>query len=294
MPSDEFPRRLRIEQEIVSSRSRVYAVPRPRVRQAVILAAGAGSRLRADMGADPKPLTEVAGISLLERSVTAFRAAGVTEFVVVVGHHRERLLPELARLRVRDGVRITPAISVQWKLGNGASVLAAESHVDQPFYLAMADHIFEPTALERLAASDDGCRPCTVVVDRAVDRIPDLWEATKVQLDGESVTAIGKDLSAYDAVDTGVFLCRSGLFDALRSACDDGQHSLSDAVRRLAAVGEAYAVDGTGLEWFDIDTVDDFERAEAALALRALRPGIRPDAAGRPLPDLDARIGKSA
>lgn len=296
---DPYPQGVRAPQESASPRGRVYALPRPPVQQAIILAAGAGSRLRGPVGADPKPLTKVAGISLLERSITSFRAVGVTDFVVVVGHHRERLLPELARLRVRDRIRITPAISVEWELGNGASVLAAEPYARDPFFLSMADHIFDPAALERLLATDDGHRPCAVVVDRAVEHVPDLWEATKVKLDAENVTAIGKDLTTYDAVDTGVFLCRSPLFEALRLAGSEGQHALSDAVRLLTAAGRAHAVDGTGLEWFDVDTIDDFERARAALTMRALRPaagaGLAIEAeAGLPLADLDAGIGKSA
>ena len=51
----------------------------------VILAAGAGARLQNGC----KPLTEVAGATLLERAVRTLREAGVPRVVVVVGHAKE-------------------------------------------------------------------------------------------------------------------------------------------------------------------------------------------------------------
>lgn len=50
---------------------------------AVLLAAGSGSRL----GGRPKSLLELDGVALIRRAVTALAAAGVSELVVVLGHH---------------------------------------------------------------------------------------------------------------------------------------------------------------------------------------------------------------
>lgn len=58
---------------------------------AVLLAAGAGSR----MGGRPKCLLELGGISLIRRQLIALSGAGVDELVVVLGHHAERIAPEL-------------------------------------------------------------------------------------------------------------------------------------------------------------------------------------------------------
>jgi choline kinase len=53
--------------------------------QAVVLAAGAGTRMRLGDDAPPKPLTPVLGRSLIERSIETFSAAGVDRLSVVVG-----------------------------------------------------------------------------------------------------------------------------------------------------------------------------------------------------------------
>lgn len=245
-------------------------LPRPHtvVRQAVILAAGSGTRLRTLEADDPKPLTRLLGPSLIEYSIARFRAAGVSEIIVVIGYGREKMLPKLAELRQRYRVRIKPAFCRDWRLGNGSSALAAAPHVEGPFFLVMADHLFESEALDRLVEEDDGQRTCALVVDREPEASVDVEEATKVRLDGDLVRGIGKGLASYHAVDTGLFLCRAGLFDALRDAGADGCHSLSDAVGRLALADEAAAVDGTGLEWMDIDTPDDLSAAEERLMAR--------------------------
>ena len=52
----------------------------------VILAAGMAKRLRPLTDTKPKCLLEVAGRTLLERTVDAMRQAGITEFVVVTGY----------------------------------------------------------------------------------------------------------------------------------------------------------------------------------------------------------------
>jgi choline kinase len=233
---------------------------------AVILAAGEGSRLRSGPEALPKPLTLLAGDTLLDRAVASCVVAGVTEIVVVVGFRREVLKPAVEALSARYDVSIRAAVSQRWRLGNGASVLASEPYLDGPFFLMMCDHVFDPRFLERLLDADDGRRPVAVVVDRDIELVPDLNEATKTRIEGLRVTAIGKHLTAFDAVDTGVFLCRPQLYDALHEAAARGGHTLSDAVQLLARRGQAGWVDSDGLPWIDVDTVGDLLLAEALLA----------------------------
>jgi choline kinase len=220
--------------------------------------------LQADDAPLSKPLVRVAGLSLLERAIRVCWQAGVSEVVVVIGFEHVALVTELARLRARYGLTVTPVLNAQWALGNGASAMAAESYVRGAFFLMMCDHIVEPAFFHRLVAGDDG-RACAVVIDRDFDAIFDIEEATKVRLVGPDLTGIGKDLVLHDAVDTGVFLCRPPLFEALRDAASVGLWALSDGVRLLALRREVGWVDGTGLRWFDVDTLDDLQHAEQGL-----------------------------
>lgn len=231
---------------------------------AVILAAGQGSRLCLPDG-PPKPLMELLGRSLLERSMRTAHAAGVRRFVVVVGHRRREVAACATAVAERLRVRIDIAESRAWERGNGASALAAEPYVDGRFFLLMADHVYPAGFLTRLVEHDGAARACALVVDHDLDAVHDLPEATKVRIAGREIIAIGKELSEFDAADTGVFLCRPPLFDALRESARHGRHTLGDAVQLLAARGEVTWTPAAGELWQDVDTPEDLAVARTRL-----------------------------
>ncbi|MEI6665656.1 MAG: NTP transferase domain-containing protein [Chloroflexota bacterium] len=249
------------------------AIPQPRhhrenafAHQAVILAAGEGSRLRESRTSKPKPLTEVGGLTLLERAVRNCRDTDASDIVVVLGYQADAIKVQLPTLSKRYDIRIRTAISHDWHLGNGTSVLAAAAYINEPFLLVMCDHLVHPDLLVKLLEADDGARTCALAVDCQPALVRDAAEATKIAFDGPRIAAIGKSLLAYDAIDTGVFLCRGKLFDALREAAASGHHSLSEAVQLLAAVGEVAWVSSGGQPWVDVDTPDDLRYVRSLFA----------------------------
>lgn len=244
---------------------RVPAIP----DEAVVLAAGAGTRIREHDHAPPKPLTSVLGRPLIEHSIDAFSRAGVHRLTVVVGFECEQVAAALDALARPYDVEMTVVENPAWELGNGTSVLAAAEHVGDSFYLAMGDHLFDGQILDELAKHDDGAE-LSLAVDYAWQSVPDLDEATKVRLDGHAIVDIGKELTEFDAVDTGIFLCRPAVFDALECAQAADDHSLSGAVKVLAGRGEAMVTPVTGQFWQDVDTPADLERAERRLLRREL------------------------
>jgi choline kinase len=132
----------------------------------------------------------------------------------------------------------------------------------------MSDHLFERAILSMLArgASDPDC--LYLAVDRKLDTIFDMEDATKVQTDGERIVDIGKGLTRFDAVDTGLFLCPSALFDYLERVRSDrgGDCSLSDGVRSMARDSKAMTVGIAGARWQDVDTASMLAHAESMLA----------------------------
>ena len=63
------------------------APQRPLSLAAVLMAAGAGAR----MGQRPKSLLELDGMPLICRQIMALRQAGVSELVLVLGHHAKSI-----------------------------------------------------------------------------------------------------------------------------------------------------------------------------------------------------------
>lgn len=64
-----------------------------RVKQAVIMAAGTGTRMRPVTLEIPKPLVPVNGVRMIDTVVQGLRANGIEDIFVVVGHLKEQFYP---------------------------------------------------------------------------------------------------------------------------------------------------------------------------------------------------------
>ena len=250
----------------------------PAVTEAVILMAGVGSRL----GAFAKPLVSINDRPLICYTFDALLQAGVETVHAVMGATAEQLTAMLLPLMPR-GLRLHPIINHEWQKQNGVSVLAAAGHVQAPFFLTMGDHLFERAILDALLTHSDRAA-VNLAVDRKIESVFDLDDATKVSTDGDFVRAIGKDLADYDAIDTGVFLCGAEIFSYLRHAQCDGDCSLSDGIRLMATDRKVRAIDIAGAWWQDVDTPEMLQRAEEE-SVRLLRN----DDAGRRLAEESVR-----
>lgn len=229
--------------------------------EALVLAAGNGTRLGLNGLAYPKPLAPVAGQPLLRRILELASSAGVGRFVVVTGVFDPTIRAEFEREQRAGQVRFV--FNPQHDLANGISALAAERFVADEFVLMMADHLFEPGSLRRLLGARPEPDGCILAVDRRVESCPDLEDATKVAIEGERIVAIDKNLSRFDALDTGMFRCSRQLFASLRAASRGGDCSLSQGMQHLASQGRLRACDIGAAEWLDVDTPEALRAAEA-------------------------------
>ena len=119
---------------------------------------------------------------------------------------------------MNHGLAVRFMTSPDPSLPNGVSLLAAEPLAAPHFFLQMVDHLFADVALGKLVALPfDVGEGGRVLVDRAPVNL-DLDDATKVQLAGRRVEAIGKKLEPWDAIDAGCFVLTHAVFDALRAA----------------------------------------------------------------------------
>jgi choline kinase len=236
---------------------------------AVVIAAGAGRRMRESAGgAHPKPAVPVLGVPIIVRVMWRLAETEVRRVVVVTGC-RAREVEAAARTGRPPGVELVFVHNAGWERQNGISVLAAREAVDgASFVLTMADHLYSPHVLEALRTVRAGSGDVALAVDRRLDEISDIEDATRVRTapDGR-IAEIGKGLSTYDAVDTGVFRCTPALFDALERERDaHGDCSLSKGVAHVAREGRALAVDVPPSAWWqDVDNAADLARAEGKI-----------------------------
>ncbi len=233
--------------------------------RAVILAAGLGSRLRNGENPLPKPLRPVAGVPLLVRVLRTLQSEGIREAVIVVGHQGDRIRAAI-RAEPSLGLEVTFVDNPRFEAKNGVSLLQAASYIDRDCLLSMADHLYSPEVVRRLAQAEMPEGACALAVDSDIERCFDVDDATKVRVEGGRITDIGKELPDYDVLDTGVFRVGPALIEELaRLDALDGDCSLSDGVRALARRGAFHAVDVGDARWIDVDTPAAMERAEAMI-----------------------------
>ncbi len=118
------------------------------LREAVLLAAGVGSRLGTLAGVLPKGLIEVGGESLVGRSLRLLRERGVTRCVLVTGYRAEAYREAFGSL---PGVEFAHNPDYA-QTGTMASLACALARVDGPCLLLESDLYYEARALDALLA----------------------------------------------------------------------------------------------------------------------------------------------
>ena len=234
------------------------------VRDAVILAAGNGDRFK-NGDHHSKLLHPVAGQLLILRTLETAAAAGLSSFCLVVGFEADRVRAAVTANPIPN-TEVRFVYNPEWHLENGVSALAARSSCRQRrFALLMGDHLFDAAVLRRMLTLDIGGSDSVLAVDSLPADPSIAGEATKVRMTAGRITAIGKDVDPWDALDTGLFVFSPAVFDALEDARAAGKTTLSAGVQRLASRGLMRAHDVAGAGWYDVDTLADLRAAESLL-----------------------------
>jgi D,D-heptose 1,7-bisphosphate phosphatase len=117
-------------------------------RQAIILAGGAGTRLRERLGDLPKPMIPIAGKPLLEHQIELCRRFGFTDLVFFV-HYRADLIEQHFGDGAKWDVRIRYVIEKE-PLGTGGAVLAGFELLAERFLVLYGDTMVN-VDLERIS-----------------------------------------------------------------------------------------------------------------------------------------------
>ncbi|QLF68880.1 nucleotidyltransferase family protein [Peteryoungia desertarenae] len=107
------------------------------IRQAMILAAGLGTRLRPITDTTPKPLVKIGGRAMIDYALDALADAGVTHAVVNVHHHADQMEAHLSRF---DRMQITISDERDGLLNSGGGLKQGLRFLRrEPLYVMNAD-----------------------------------------------------------------------------------------------------------------------------------------------------------
>jgi len=124
-----------------------------RVTTALLLAAGMGTRLYPLTQNEPKCLTLVNGVSILERLISCLERQGFKRLVVVTGHLENQIRDFLGD-QIGD-IKIDYVFSPLYKTTNNIySLWMARKIINEPFLLLESDLVFDESLLDAMLYSD--------------------------------------------------------------------------------------------------------------------------------------------
>jgi choline kinase len=233
--------------------------------QAVLLAAGLGSRLGPLTERLPKALIAVGGQPLLAYAVRFAERAGARALTVVGGYGYELVEAELAR----RALAVTLLRNEAFRDGNLVSLMTARSRVsmEEELLVMNIDHIYRPAIAELVAQPASDVTAC-IDTDRTLGA-----DDMKVERDGAGhVRRIAKTLETWDAGYVGmtkVPAVAAARYWAMADAAlaEEGRAiHVERVLARLAMTERPPACrDISGHGWLEVDLPEERDRAEEAL-----------------------------
>ncbi|MFB7175065.1 sugar phosphate nucleotidyltransferase [Streptomyces sp. NPDC056254] len=239
----------------------------------LVLAAGAGRRLRPYTDTLPKALVPVGpegdeeSLTVLDLTLGNFAEVGLTEVAIVVGYRKEAVYARQAALEAKYGLKITLIDNDKAEEWNNAySLWCAREVLKRGVILANGDTV-HPVSVEKtlLAARGDGRK-----IILALDTVKSLAdeEMKVVTADGKGVQKITKLMDPADATGEyiGVTLIEAEAAEALAEALKttferDPDLYYEDGYQQL--VNDGFTVDVApigNVKWVEIDNHDDLAK----------------------------------
>jgi len=239
----------------------------------MVLAAGAGRRLRPDTDALPKALLPVdGGVTILDIALRNLAAVGLRDIVIVVGYAADVVRERVASLEREHGVRLTLVDNDRAEEWNNAySLWLAREHFAAGALLVNGDTV-HPVSVEKTLLAATQQAGLVIAVDD-IKRLAE--EEMKVIIDsGGRLTRITKLMDpalAYGEY-IGATLISASAAAPLAAALEatwrrDPSLYYEDGFQELTDRGGTIEVAPIGeVEWVEVDNHDDLRRAREIAA----------------------------
>ena len=209
--------------------------------QAVLLAAGEGTRIRPLSASLPKPMLPAADRPLVAHAADAAAAAGADELILVVGYEadavREYFGEEYAGVPVKYAVQERQA-------GTADAVRVAREHLDGSFVVLNGDNLYDAAGVAELFDAGPAV---------GAHRVADPSNYGVLSTDGDAVTDIVEKPTdpPTDLANTGAYHFPAAAREWLDvPESERGEHEITDV---LARVVDEYDVTAVELDrWLDV------------------------------------------
>lgn len=230
--------------------------------QAIILAAGLGSRLK-DLTQDkPKAMVEVAGKKLIDYAIE-FISPEIPSIYVVAGYKIEIFKPYLSRY--------PNVFVIENKDFNKGSVLTLEKalpYIKEDFLLMNVDHIYPKKMFHKILSSIDSQK---IIAMTDSDRTL-VEDDMKVEINSDgTIKKISKQLTHYQLGYIGMTFIGKERIPEYRNALEtvkkntEGKANVEAILDYLAPITPIHTLDLSGMGWYEVDNQEDREKAEKLL-----------------------------
>ncbi|WP_175409835.1 sugar phosphate nucleotidyltransferase [Streptomyces sp. TRM64462] len=241
----------------------------------LVLAAGAGRRLRPYTDTLPKALVPVDGATtVLDLTLGNFAEVGLTEAAIVVGYQKQAVYERKAALEAKHGVKLTLVDNDKAEEWNNAySLWCARDVLREGVILANGDTVHPVSVEQTLLAARGGDQKIILALD-TVKSLAD-EEMKVITEDGLGVRRITKlmDPSTATGEYIGVTLIEpsaaADLADALKTTFErDPDLYYEDGYQELVNRGFRIDVAPIGdVKWVEIDNHDDLAKGREIACL---------------------------
>ena len=243
--------------------------------QAIILAAGMGTRLKKLTSNNTKCMVKVNGVTLIERALSILDRKGLSRIVLVVGYQAQNLIEFVHTLNIK-----TPVVfienSIYDKTNNIYSLTLAKKYAcEEDTLLLESDLIFEEALIDALIDDD---RETLALVDKFenwMDGTCTILDDNDCIVDfvaGKYLDFANKD-EYYKTVNIYKFsshFSRNTYFPFLEAyAGAMGNNEYYESVIKLIAMLETKEIRAkrlNGQKWYEIDDAQDLDIAESIFA----------------------------
>lgn len=211
------------------------------IENALILAAGKGTRMWPLTEDIPKPLLPISGIPIIKRQIDELKKVGVKKLYILIGYQMNEISDYIDKTETE--IEVNYIIQEKQK-GTGHAVKMAENKIKGSFYCLNGDIIINAKNLKKINRCKDMAMMVTTVDDGSN------FGAVK-QKNGYLASIIEKGKSGKCKINAGIFIFNESIFTAIDNTKKSirGEYELTDALELVSNQIEIIEFEG---EWKDI------------------------------------------
>ncbi|MFC1985528.1 bifunctional sugar-1-phosphate nucleotidylyltransferase/acetyltransferase [Chloroflexota bacterium] len=209
------------------------------MKQAVILAAGEGQRLRPFTVTKPKVMLSIAGKPILQYVIESLAQNGIRHIVIVVGYRREQIFDYMGDGE-QFGVDIV-YITQERQLGTAHALAQVKDAVESEFLILPGDNLIEANTIAQFVTMKPNAMLVKMVDNTTRYGVVTLENGTVKEIVEKPKEAKG------NIVNTGIYTFTKEIFDFIDTELD-----IPDVLNNMVAQDYVINVQETGNTWLDV------------------------------------------